>query len=56
VTGRLEASSAVPRGTSLLPLPTRRRPISAAVRHDLQASGNLALFTHSVENTAHQAR
>jgi hypothetical protein len=42
--------------TSLLLVLTRRRLISAAVRDDLQASGNLDLFTHWVENSAHQAR
>ncbi len=41
--------------TSLLLVLTRRRPISAALRDGLQVSGDLDLFTHWVENTAHQA-
>jgi hypothetical protein len=40
---------------SLLLVLTRRRSISAGLDEGLHASGDLALFTHWVENTAHQA-
>jgi hypothetical protein len=39
----------------LLLVLTRRRSISAGLDDSLQASGDLDLFTHWVENTAHQA-
>ncbi len=41
--------------TSLLLVLTRRRSISAGLNDGLQASGDLDLLTHWVENTAHQA-
>lgn len=41
--------------TSLLLVLTRRRPVSAALRDGLQASGDLDLFTHWIDHTAHQA-
>jgi hypothetical protein len=41
--------------TTLLLLLTRHRSISVGLGDGLQASGDLDLFTHWVENTAHQA-
>ncbi|WP_328608509.1 maleylpyruvate isomerase family mycothiol-dependent enzyme [Amycolatopsis sp. NBC_00345] len=41
--------------TTLLLVLTRRRPISAGLDDGLRVSGDRDLFTHWVENTAHQA-